>query len=169
MNYKVIKVTTYSQMICDYVFEKIKYEKDLSFKTKKQVKEAIFNGNSLLLYYGKQLVGFVMSENVCHDWYELGSMYIENEHRSKGLSILLLNNLVSDINKSYYFYTFHDFIKKIMSERYNFTTGRINDLPFCARFGLIKRRLNLIRIIGILFKSTKNAPILMIRRKEVLK
>lgn len=146
--------------IVNEIFDSIKREQNLSFRTKNELKKMIDNGNINCLLLNNQLTGFLISLKLSFNLVEINGLYIKPDFRKRGFSLFIINELTKDKRHRYFAATFLPEIKRLLSQS-GFSETNFNYLTIGEKINFLRQRAKIHRIKEVLRHKNKNSVIFM--------
>lgn len=146
--------------IVNEIFNLIKRERNLSFRTKNELKRLINNNNINCLFSGDRLAGFLISLKLSSNLAEINGLYINPEFRGNDFSLFIINEITKDINHRYFAATFLPQIKKMLKQS-GFSETNFNYLTIREKINFLRQRAKLHRIKEVLRHKNENNLIFM--------
>lgn len=164
MSLQLHRIKKGTEEIVSYIRDSVIFEPNISHLSNKKIKNIVNQGFSYILKNQDAFIGFILSERMYKNYFELSTLFIEPKYRNQKLSYLLLDKVLEHRERHYFFFTFRNQIQKTMKDRYGFNEENIFIVPLLVRLKIILKRLHPKRMKDIVMKSSKVKPVFMFKQ-----
>jgi len=136
---------------------KLQEEKHLAPRTRGEIIKDLIDDRYVVKKDGEKIVGFARINKIADEWEEIGSVFVDNDYRSRGLGTSLVKETMQKTSQQYLIGVARGPMSEVIFQRLGFFEIEIRELPINVITGMIKDRVSsgkrLVHLLGTYSKD----------------